>query len=139
MVMQKGRDLALKIGNGEMEEEFTLIAAAKAISLSINNNVIDISSLNSNGFQELQSNGGMQSTVIQMEGIFKDSASEEILREVAFKRHNRNYQFIFANGDSIKGAFVVNNYKRQGSYNGLETFSLQLLSSGEYAFTKGGE
>jgi len=129
--MQKGRDLLLKVGDGGTTEVFTTLGAARATTVSIENNPVDITSLNSKGFQELQIKGGVQEIEISVEGIFKDSAAEEILRAAAFNRSVKNYQLIFPNGEMIEGAFVISQYQREGSYNGLEVFSLKLLRTGE--------
>lgn len=137
MTMQKGRDLAVKIGDGADVEIFETLGVARATSLTVNNNAIDITTLNSNGFKELQADGGVQFLSIQLDGIFKDSNAEELLREAALNRVAKNYQFIFPNGDYIASAFVVDSYQRQGSYSGLELFSLKLSSTAAYSFTKG--
>jgi len=129
--MQKGKDLLLKVGDGGTSEIFTTLGAARATTVSIENNPVDITSLNSKGFQELQVKGGVQSIEIHVEGIFKDSAAEEALRAAAFNRSVKNYQLIFPNGEMIEGAFVISQYQREGSHNGLEVFSLKLLRTGE--------
>jgi len=137
MTMQKGRDLLIKVSGGTEVASYITVAAARTTSFSINNNAFDITSMNSNGFQELQAEGGVQSLEIKLDGIFKDSASEEIIRQTAFLRDIRSYQLCFPNNDTIKSNFVVASYKREGTYNGLETFSLALKSSGSYEFNKG--
>lgn len=137
MVMQKAKDIVLKVGDGSDPEVFNTIGAARATSFTVNNNVVDITSLNSNGFKELQANGAVQSISIQLDGIFKDSSAEEEVRTAAFNGSLKNYQFQFANGDYIESSFAVVSYLRQGSYNGLELFTLRLESSGQYSFTKG--
>ena len=127
---QKGRDLLLKIGNGASPEVFTTLGAARTLALSVNNNPVDITALNSNGLQELQADGGVQNLTLNLEGLFKDAAAEEALRLAAFNRSSKNYQLIFPNGHILSGAFIVSSYHREGSYDGLETFTAVLQRSG---------
>jgi len=137
MVMQKGRDFILRVEDESVDDSFLILGAARTVSFSVNNNPIDITSLNSNGFKELQSLGGVYSLSVKLDGIFKDSNAEELIRGASIARCIKNYQFVFPNGDYIESSFAITLYQRQGTYNGLETFSLNLESSGEYEFYKG--
>jgi len=130
MSSQKGRDLLLKIGDGASPEVFTTIGAARTLAITINNNPIDITSLNSNGFQDMQADGGVQNLEINLDGLFKDAVAEETLRLSAFNRSVKNYQLIFPNGSMLSGSFIISQYQREGSYDGLETFSIIMLRSG---------
>ncbi len=137
MSSQKGRDLLLKIGDGSNPEAFATIGAARIASVNINNNPIDITAMNSNGLQALQADAGIQFLDIALDGLFKDSVAEELLRASAFNRSLKNYELVFPNGSKITGAFVVTSYKRDGVYDGLESFSVRLLRSGISSFTAG--
>ena len=134
MPSQKGRDLLLKIGDGADPEVFTTIGAARAVSIIINNHPVDITALNSNGLQELQAGAGVQSLEINLNGLFKDEAAEEFLRLSAFNCSVKNYQLIFPNADMLSGSFIVEEYHRVGSYDGLEAFSVKLLRTGSSTF-----
>lgn len=131
MTMKKGKDLLLKAGDGGAPESFITLGAARTTSVLIENNPVDITSLNSKGFQELQVKGGIQNLEISVEGIFKDGEAEDLLRSAAFNRELKNYQLIFPNGEVVEGVFLISQYQREGSYNGLEMFSLKLLRTGE--------
>jgi TP901-1 family phage major tail protein len=138
MPSQKGRDLLLKIGNGADPEVFSTIGAARAVSVSLNNQPTDATTMDSNGLQELQAAAGVQSLELTLEGLFKDSAAEEALRLSAFNRTAKNYQLLFPNGDSFAAAFAIHGYRRSGSFDGLETFSLTLIRTGGGTFIPGG-
>lgn len=138
MPSQKGRDLLLKIGDSGDPETFTALGAARATSMSIDNRPVDATSMDSGGVQVLLGGAGVQSMSIRLDGLFKDGASEETLRAAAFLRETRNYELCFPNGDKYAGAFVVQDYARGGTYDGLESFSATLLRSGAGTFTAGG-
>ena len=137
MPSQNGRDLLLKIGSGGSPETFTTLGAARTVDMTVNNQPADMTSTNSNGFHTLQADGGVQSLEIVLAGLFKDAAAEETLRAAAFSRTTNNYQLLFPNGDMYAAAFVIGDYKRSGSYDGLENFSVTLLRSGVGTFTPG--
>lgn len=137
MPSQKGRDLLLKIGDGGGPEVFTAIGAARTTAMTLNNQPADATTMDSQGYQILLGDAGAQSLHIRLEGLFKDAAAEETLRAAAFARSANNYEFWFPNGDKYAASFVVQEYQRGGSFDGLETFSITLARSGAGTFTPG--
>lgn len=137
MPSQKGRDLLLKIGDGGETETFTAIGAARVTAMTLNNRPADATSIGDGGMQTLIADAGVQSMQLRLEGLFKDEAAEEILRDAAFSRAVRNYRLVFPNGDAYAAAFAVEEYARAGAHDGLETFSVTLLRSGGGTFTPG--
>lgn len=138
MPSHKGRDFLFKIGDGEESESFLTLGAARIVSLSIDNQPLDATSMDSAGMQQLDTAGGVQSMVLRLDGLFKDSAAEELLRAQAFDRTTANYRMIFPNGDQYAAPFAVENYSRAGSYDGLESFTATLRRSGAGSFTPAG-
>jgi predicted secreted protein len=67
--------------------------------------------------------------------LFKDTASEERLRGIAFSRGNRNFRFDFANGDYLTGVFCVARYERDAPYDGMERFAATLQRVGASTYT----
>lgn len=135
MPSQNGRDLLLKIGDGGSPETFTTIGAARLVETALENAPADITALNSGGITALQADAGIQSMQISLQGLFKDTAAEETLRAAAFNRTSNNYQLLFPTGASYAAAFVIADYRRSGSYDGLETFTITLLRSGAGTYT----
>jgi predicted secreted protein len=137
MPSQKGRDLLLKIGDGGSPESFSTIGAARAVELALNNQPADATTMDGGGLQALQGDAGVQTLHIRLEGLFKDAAAEEALRAAAFARTSNNYELWFPNGDKYAAGFVVQEYHRAGSFDGLESFSVTLARSGAGVFTPG--
>lgn len=135
MPSQKGRDLLLKIGDGAEDEHFTAIGAARTAAMTVNNQSVDATTMADGGVQALAAAAGVQSLTLRLDGLFKDSAAEDLLRAAAFDRVLRHYRLQFPNGDYYTAAFAVENYGRGGSHDGLETFSVTLVRSGAGDFT----
>jgi predicted secreted protein len=135
MPSQNGRDLLLKIGDGGSPENFTTIGAARTVEMNLDNKPVEATTMNSNGVAVVQADAGVQAMEITLQGLFKDSAAAETLRAAAFNRTAKNYQLLFPNGDSYAASFVIGDYKRSGSYDGLESFTVTLLRSGSGTFT----
>lgn len=137
MPSQKGRDLLLKIGDGGTPEIFTTIGAARALSMTLDNRPVDATSMDGGGIQSLQSDAGVQSMQVVLQGLFKDAAAEESLRAAAFARTSKNYELLFPNGDKYAAAFVIESYARSGAHDGLEVFAVTLLRNGGGTFMAG--
>jgi predicted secreted protein len=137
MTSQKGRGLLLKIGDGEDPEVFNAIGAARATQMLLNNQPAETTSMAGNGMREYLSEAGLQSLAVKLDGLFKDAAAEERLREAAFSRGAMNYELQFPNGDKYAARFVVQEYQRGGTFDGLEVFSVTLARSGAGVFTNG--
>ncbi len=135
MPSQKGRDFLLKIGDGGGPEVFTAIGAARTNAMVVNNNPVDDTAMGDAGVQSMVIDAGVQSLQINIDGLFKDDASEETLRLAAMDRTINNFQLAFPNGDVYEAAFVIQDYNRSGSYDGLESFSASLIRSGTGTFT----
>jgi TP901-1 family phage major tail protein len=132
----KGRDVLIKIGNGGGPETFATIGAARAVSMVLDNQPVDATTMDGQGLQSLQSDAGVQSLQIRVDGLFKDAAAEETFRAQAFARSLKNYELIFPNDDKYAAAFAIENYTRGGAYDGIETFSATLRRSGDGVYTQ---
>jgi len=135
MAGQKGRDFLLKIGNGASPEVFTTVGATRTNSLALNNNPVDDTTMDDAGVQSMVADAGVQSMQLSIDGLFKDAAIEETLRAAAFARTVSNYQLLFPNGDTYEANFVIQDYNRSGSFDGVETFSGTLVRSGTGTYT----
>ncbi len=135
MPSQKGRDFLLKMGDGGAPEAFTSIGAARTNALVVNNNPVDDTAMGSNGVQTMVADAGVQTLQMNIDGLFKDQATEEALRAAAMDRTAHNFQLAFPNGDTYEAEFIVQDYNRSGSHDGLETFSASLIRSGAGTFT----
>ena len=135
MALQKGRDFLLKVGDGAVLEVFSTIGAARLTSLQLDNNVVEVTSTAGTGAAEYLVDAGVQMLELAVEGLFKDGAAEERLRDIAFTRQPCHCRLCFPDGAIYAATFVVQQYRRSGAYEGLEAFSARLLRSGEGTYT----
>ena len=121
-----------------------VIGGMRSTSMSINGETVDVTAKDSASFdgqagndigRVLLPNAGIRSMSISASGVFIDSASENTTRTTAFSGDMVNYDLIFADTSSAKGAFIITSYERAGEYNGEETYSLTLESSGTITYT----
>ena len=135
MASQKGRDFLLKIGDGGTTEVFTSLGAARTNAMVVNNNPVDDTAMGDVGVQSMAADAGVQTLQINIDGLFKDEVAEETLRAAAMNRTINNFQLAFPNGDIYQAAFIIQDYNRSGSHDGLETFSASLIRTGVGTFT----
>jgi predicted secreted protein len=137
MPSQKGRDLRLKIGDGGDPEIFTAIGAARGVMMAVVNHPADATEMGGGGAEALAGAGGVQAMRVRLDGVFRDTGAEELLRAAAFGRAAANFEIGFPNGDVYAASFVVEEYARGGSHEGVEDFSVTLRRSGGGTFTAG--
>lgn len=128
MAGSAGRNLVLKDGGT------TTIAAIKTKSVTINNEIIDISTDDSAGWRELLAVPGQKSIDISFDGITTD----DVLREKVMSTTDVSYSGMtidYPDGSKLTGTFMLVNLEDSGTYNDAVTFSGSLQSSGEVTAT----
>lgn len=132
MTAQKGKDLLLKLDAGT---GFMTVAGLRAKRITFNAETIDVTDSQSAGrWRELLSGAGVKKAAITGEGIFKDSQSDEIVRDAFFNGSLPDWQIILPDFGALSGVFQITNLEYGGQHNGEVTFKLSLESAGEIAF-----
>ena len=112
--------------------------------MSINGEMVDITAKDSATFsgssghdigRALGPQMGIRSMSVSASGVFTDSAGENNIRGAAFTGGSVNYDLVFGDESTVKGAFIITSYERAGEYNGEETFSISLESNGTMTYT----
>jgi TP901-1 family phage major tail protein len=137
MTAQRGDDVILKIGNAGTPETFSVIGGLRGTGFIFSGKSVDATHLNTQGWQTLLNQSGIRSAKIFANGLFTDSVSEALTRQLAFNQSLSNYQIVFGNGDVLQGSFKITNYARNGTHREVESYSLTLESAGEIAYTAG--
>ncbi len=135
MTSYAGRGLLLKIADDGEPMTFLTLGAARATAFDFANDLAGAAVLGSTGEAAYCAAAGNRSARIALQGIFKDSAAEALLRHAAESGAIRCYRMVFPNGDTYEADFVVETYRREGSYDGLEMFSASLTRSGAGTWT----
>lgn len=83
MSAQRGKDILLKIeGAGGA---FTTVAGLRARTISLNAKTVDATDSDSAGrWRELLAGAGVKSAAVSGQGIFRDAASDALIREAFF-------------------------------------------------------
>lgn len=105
MAAQKGKDLLLKI-DGAGTGTFTTVAGLRSRVLAFNTETVDITHQESAGaWRELLEGAGVRSARVTGSGIFKDAASDEMLRAAFFAGSIRSWQIVIPDFGTVQGAF----------------------------------
>lgn len=131
MAAQRGRLMKIYVGSGTSN----LLGGLRTTTFTMNNQPVDVSTKDTEGWRELLEDGSLKSISISGDGVFKDSATDETIRAAVFAGSLSTFTLQFPNLDTITGTFFVTGYSRTGGYEGAETFTLSLESSGEPTFT----
>jgi TP901-1 family phage major tail protein len=134
MSAQKGKDLLLKL-DSDGAGTFVTVAGMRSRSLAFNSESVDITHAESAGqWRELLAGAGAKSARITGAGIFKDAASDALLRQYFFDGTIREWQVIVPDFGTVEGLFQVSSLEFTGRHDGEVAFDLSLDSAGELAF-----
>ena len=133
MAAQRGRDMLIKIKNAQ--DIFVTVAGLRTKSLKFGAKTINIThSESEDAWRELLPGAGEKSVEITGTGVFRDGASDVIVRTSFFAQTADTYQIIIPSFGTITGAFLVAGLVYAGSYKGEASYEIQLLSAGKPVF-----
>jgi TP901-1 family phage major tail protein len=131
MSAQKGSAFLLKISDGAQPATYNTVAGLRTTQMSINGEVVVVTSKDSAGWRELLSGAGSRSVSVSAAGIFLGSDAETAIRANALAGTLDDYQLSFEDGEKMQGQFLVSRLDYAGDFNGERNYTLQLESSGE--------
>ena len=134
MAAQQGKALLMKIGNAASPEVFTTIGGMRSNTLTMNDEMVDVTNKDSAGARTILAQGGVNSITIAGSGVFTDSASETTLKGKFNVSALTNYQFLVPNFGTFTGSFMLTSLEYAGEYNGEVTYSFTFESSGAITF-----
>ncbi|UJW76551.1 phage major tail protein, TP901-1 family [Rhizobium sp. SL42] len=132
MVAQKGKDLLLKIDEGT---GFVTVAGLRARRLAFNAQTVDVTDAESAGrWRELLAGAGVRRASLTGAGLFKDQASDALVRASFFAGSILNWQVVIPDFGTVTAAFQVTALEYAGNHDGELTFELALESAGAVSF-----
>jgi TP901-1 family phage major tail protein len=135
MAAQRGKDMLLKIGDGGEPEAFASVAGLRARTISLNARTVDATDSDSAGrWRELLDGAGVKSAAVSGTGVFRDAASDALVREAFFAQAARRWRLIVPDFGAIEGPFLVAALEYAGQHDGEATYALSLASAGEVTF-----
>ena len=133
MPAQKGKDLLLKIDDGA--SGFVTVAGLRTRQLAFNAETVDITHAESVGrWRELLEGAGVKRASIAGRGLFKDAATDALMRQVFFDGTLKTYQIVIPDFGTVEGAFQIVSLEFAGEHNGEVTYELSLESAGVLTF-----
>ena len=133
MVAQKGKDLLLKIDNAG---SFVTVAGLRSKRIAFNSETVDITDADSAGrWRELLAGSGVQRAAVSGSGIFKDAASDGLIRQRFFAGEIADWQLAVPDFGVVEGPFQITSLEYTGSHDGEVTFEVALESAGQISFT----
>lgn len=134
MAAQKGKDLLLKIGDGA--GGFVTVAGLRTRRIAFNADTVDVTDAESAGrWRELLGGAGVRRASVSGTGIFKDQASDALLRQVFFDGLLRDWEIVIPGFGALRGPFQISNLDYRGEHAAEVTFDISLDSAGALTFT----
>ena len=132
MVAQKGKDLLLKVHDGGA---YVTVAGLRSKKLSFNAQTVDVTDAESAGrWRELLGGAGVQRASLAGSGLFKDQASDGLVRAAVFAGTILDWQVLIPDFGTVTGAFQITALEYSGQHDGELTFDLALESAGALSF-----
>ena len=133
MTAQKGKDLLIKIADGA---GYTTVAGLRTRRLAFNAETVDITHAESaNRWRELLDGAGVKRASVSGRGLFKDAASDALMRQTFFDGTIVAYQIVIPDFGTVQGAFQLTSLEFAGEHNGEVTYDVAMESAGELTFT----
>ncbi|OAI29707.1 phage tail protein [Methylosinus sp. R-45379] len=136
MSAQKGKDLLLKLDDGS--GSFVSVAGLRTRRLSLNAETVDVTDAESAGrWRELLDGAGVKRASLAGSGIFKDQASDALIRQLFFDGLLREWRIMVPSFGVIAGVFQITSLDYRGEHNAEMTFDIALESASAVSFTPG--
>jgi TP901-1 family phage major tail protein len=134
MSAQKGKDLLLKAADAG--GAFVTVAGLRARQIAFNAEAVDVTHAESAGrWRELLAGAGVRRASISGAGIFKDAASDALVRQIFFDGAIRAWQIVVPDFGTIEGLFQLSSLEYRGDHAAEVTFDISLESAGLLSFT----
>jgi TP901-1 family phage major tail protein len=133
MSAQKGKDLLLKVDEGT--GTFVAVAGLRTRRLSLSADSVDVTDAESAGrWRELLDGAGVKRASLAGTGIFKDAASDALIRQLFFDGVLRSWQVVVPSFGTVSGLFQIISLDYRGEHGAEVTFDIALESAGALSF-----
>ena len=134
MGAQRGKDLLVKL-DGDGQGQYVTVAGLRARRIAFNAATVDVTDSESAGrWRELLGASGVRRASVTGSGIFKDAASDALVRQAFFDGAVAAWQLAIPDFDTVSGPFQVTALEYAGSHDGEIIFEIALESAGALAF-----
>ncbi|MFN3212291.1 MAG: phage major tail protein, TP901-1 family [Henriciella sp.] len=135
MAGQRGRDVLIKVSDGNIPEAFETLAGIRSTEFDLNTARVDGTAADSpEGWRELVAGAGVKTARVRGRGVFKDASSDDRMRDIFFADDIVRWQLIVPGMGAVTGPFQIREIKWNGAYDGEAGFSIDLESAGALKF-----
>jgi TP901-1 family phage major tail protein len=136
MAVQKGKDLLIRIDDGT--GALVAVAGLRARRIALGAEAVDVTHAESPGrWRELLAEAGPRRASVTGAGVFRDEASDALLRALFFAAGVRRFEIVVPALGRIRGPFQITALDYRGDHAGEMAFEMTLESAGELAFVAG--
>jgi TP901-1 family phage major tail protein len=133
MAAQRGNDLQLKVQDAT--GALVMVAGLRSRVLAFNAQTIDVTHQDtSDRWRTLLAGAGLRSVRVTGAGIFKDAASDALVRTAFFTGDLPNWQILIPDFGVIAGPFQITALTFSAHHDGEVTFDISLASAGPVTF-----
>jgi TP901-1 family phage major tail protein len=134
MAAQRGKDMLLKLRNAQ--NAFISVAGLRSRRIAFNAETVDTTHSESAGrWRELLAGAGVKRASIIGAGVFKDQASDALVKQAFFDGAILDWQVLIPDFGLIEGPFQIAALDYRAEHQGEVTFDLSLESAGLISFT----
>jgi TP901-1 family phage major tail protein len=95
MAGQRGRDVLIKVSDGNIPEAFETLAGIRSTEFDLNAASVDGTAADSpEGWRELVAGAGVKTARVRGRGVFKDASSDDRMRDIFFADDIVRWQLI---------------------------------------------
>lgn len=132
MAAQKGKDLLLRMHDGSA---YITVAGLRSRQIAFNTEPVDVTHAESAGrWRELLAGSGVKRASVSGAGVFKDAASDALIRQSFFDGAIRDAQIVVPDFGTVSGPFQITSLEIAAEHDREVTFDIALESAGEIAF-----
>jgi TP901-1 family phage major tail protein len=132
MAAQKGKDLLVKMHDGS---DYVTVAGLRSRRIAFNAETVDITHAESAGrWRELLDGAGIKRAGVSGRGLFKDAATDALMRQTFFDGAVKNCQIVIPDFGIVQGPFQITSLEFAGEHDGEVTYDMALESAGELTF-----
>ncbi len=116
----------------EIDSVFTVLAAMRTTTMTVNNETVDVTS-KGDLQRELLENCGIQSVSIKAQGCISSADSYKKISYAANTGEILNVKINSSNGETYSGGFILSAFETSGEYNKDGLYSITLESADSFS------
>lgn len=121
-----------------IQKNSVTIAGGRNVNISVNGSPIEVGDQGSSGFTEKLAD---ELTGRELQFTLDGVEEDQVIRDIAFGSSASGHfmddlTFVFPNGDSISGDFVLSGYSETGAYEDAQTFNATFTSNGQWTYAQ---